>query len=90
VRKNHYFLKELRMRMAQPGTACEVEWEGEPPELARLVVQRAPATRETYWVDLGQMCVLRGEVLESGRLVQRFAVREIKENAGLSDAFFCF
>jgi outer membrane lipoprotein-sorting protein len=86
----HYFLKDLRGRMAQPGTVCEVEREGEPPGLARLVVQRAPATCETYWVDLGQMHVLRGEVLESGRLVQRFAVRGIKENAGLSDAFFCF
>jgi outer membrane lipoprotein-sorting protein len=86
----HHFLKELRARVAQPGTACEVEWEGEPPGLARLVLQRAPATRETYWVDLGQIHVLRGEDLESGRLVQRFAVSEVKENAGLSDAFFCF
>jgi outer membrane lipoprotein-sorting protein len=86
----HNFLKELRVRLTQPGTQCELEPDTEQVGRLLLVVNRPGSTREKYWIDPQKMHVMKGEVYEEGLLVQEFAIREVKENLGLNDDFFSF
>src|SRR5438128_10353366 len=86
----HNFLKELRLRIAEPGTHAEVEPDPEQPGRLLLVLSRPDATREKYWIDPQQMQLLRGEIFENGLLVREFSVRDVRENVGLSDDFFSF
>jgi outer membrane lipoprotein-sorting protein len=84
------FLRALRLRATQQGTECELGLDPDQPALILLVVHRPEAIRERYWIDPQQMHLLRGEVLEGDLLVHRFAISDIRENTGLSDAFFSF
>jgi hypothetical protein len=86
----HNFLKDLRLRIAEPGTRAEIEPDPEQPGRLLLVLSRPDATREKYWIDPRQMQLLRGELFENGLLVREFSVRDVRENVGLSDDFFSF
>jgi outer membrane lipoprotein-sorting protein len=86
----HNFLRDLRLRIAEPGTEAAVEPDPEKPGRLLLVVTRPDATSEKYWIDPRQMQLLRGEVFEHGLLVREFSVRDVRENVGLSDDFFSF
>jgi outer membrane lipoprotein-sorting protein len=84
------FLKALRIRVTQSGTECELGPEPDQPALMLLVVHRPGALRERYWIDPQGMHLVKGEVFEGGLLVHRFVISDIRENVGLSDAYFSF
>jgi hypothetical protein len=84
------FLKELRIRVVQPGTECDLGPDLVQPALIRLDLHRPGANRERYWIDPQGMHLIKGEVLEGNLLVHRFVISDIRENVGLSDAFFAF
>jgi hypothetical protein len=86
----HNFLKDLRLRLTEPGTRSEVEPDPEQPGWLLLVLSRPDATREKYWIDPQQMQLVRGELFENGLLVRQFSVRDVRENVGLTDDFFSF
>jgi hypothetical protein len=85
----HRFLQDLRERLTQPGTTCEVGPDRERPGLLQLAVRRA-GVRERYWVDSGRMFVVAGERFEGDERVCRFSVSDIRENVGLKPGFFRF
>jgi outer membrane lipoprotein-sorting protein len=86
----HNFLKELRLRLTEPGAQSEVEPDPEQPGRLLLLVSRPDATREKYWIDPQQLQLLKGELFENGLLVREFSVSDVRENVGLSDDFFSF
>jgi outer membrane lipoprotein-sorting protein len=86
----HNFLKDLRLRMTKPGTRYAVEPDGEQSDLLLLTIDPPGLAQEKVWVDPELMHVVRGERYEGGMLVNRFTVREVKENVGLNDGFFSF
>jgi len=86
----HHFLKELRLRMAQPGTRCTVEPDTAQSGLLLLTIDPPGLAQEKVWVDPEMLHVVRGERFEAGALVHRFTVREVKENVGLGEGFFSF
>jgi outer membrane lipoprotein-sorting protein len=86
----HNFLKDLRLRVTDPGTHSDVEPDPDEPSRLLLCLKRPPNTCEKYWIDPRQMQLVRGELFEGDVLVQEFSINEIKENVGLSDGFFSF
>jgi hypothetical protein len=86
----HNYLKALRERMTRPGVNCSVEPATDPPDGLRLVVHLPDGNWEQYWVETPQMRVVRGEVYESGQLIERYVISNIRENVGLTDDFFTF
>jgi outer membrane lipoprotein-sorting protein len=84
------FLQELRRRMTQQDTECELALDPDQPALTLLKLQLPGGVRERYWIDSQTMHLTKGEVFEGGLLVHRFTIPNIRENAGLSDSFFSF
>jgi hypothetical protein len=84
------FLKALRLRVVQPGTECELGPDPAQPLLMLLAVHRPGALHERYWIDPQGMHLIKGEEFEGDLLVHRFAISDIQENVGLTDAFFSF
>jgi outer membrane lipoprotein-sorting protein len=85
-----HYLQALRLQVAQPGSECELGRDPAQPALVVLTLHRPGGIQEWYWIDPQGMHLVRGVELESGLLVHRFAVANIRENAGLSDSFFAF
>jgi outer membrane lipoprotein-sorting protein len=82
------FLKALRLRVAQPDTRSELATDPEQPGLLLMTLHRPGGIRERYWIDTQGKHLSKGEVFEGDRLVQRFTVSNVRENAGLSDSHF--
>ena len=86
----HNFLKELRLRVTEPGTRSELEKDPDEPDRLLLTVSRPGATQEKYWIDPHQLQVIRGQLFENDVRVREFSIQEVKESVGLSDDFFPF
>jgi outer membrane lipoprotein-sorting protein len=84
------FLKALRIRVTQSGTECERGPDTDQPAQILMDLHQPGAIRERYWIDSQRMHLVKGELFEGDRLVHRFAIFDIRENVGLSDAFFSF
>ena len=61
----HNFLKELRLRVTEPGTRSELEKDPDEPDRLLLTVSRPGATQEKYWIDPHQLQVIRGQLFEN-------------------------
>jgi outer membrane lipoprotein-sorting protein len=86
----HNFLKELRARIGEPGTQCDLQPDREQPGHVVLTVSRNGVTRERYWIDTHGLHMVKGELFEGDLQVQEFCIRDVKQNVGLDDDFFSF
>jgi outer membrane lipoprotein-sorting protein len=86
----HNYLRALRERIAHPDVRCTIERDAERPGTLRLIVNQPGEKREDYWIDAEPLRLRQGEIRESGQLVVRFTLQDMRENVGLSDGFFCF